>query len=142
MLYEKSVLTQYRMFRGIKKVRDDGIGAVLKHLQQSHDQGVLKPAEETSLIQPGDLAYLMFINPHRYGQIRGRVCADGQNTCSTKVSIEAGLTTCAIDEHEGRGVATIDIPEAFTQADMDHLVQMKLKGTMADLLMKIIPSLH
>jgi hypothetical protein len=43
---------------------------------------------------------------------------------------------------EGRDVAAIDIPGAFMQADMDKLVHMRLKGRMAELLMRIDPKLY
>jgi hypothetical protein len=45
------------------------------------------------------------------------------------------LISFTIDAHEGRDVATVDLPRAFMQADMDDVVHMKLVGTMAKLLM-------
>jgi hypothetical protein len=39
-------------------------------------------------------------------------------------------------------VATVDIPGAFMQADMDKLVHMRLKGTMAELLVQLNPKLY
>jgi hypothetical protein len=39
-------------------------------------------------------------------------------------------------------VATVDIPGAFMQADMDKLVHMRLEGTMAELLVRINPKLY
>jgi hypothetical protein len=53
------------------------------------------------------------------------------------VSIEASLISSTIDAHEEWDVATIDIPGAFMQAEMDELVHMKLEGTMVELLGKI-----
>ena len=40
---------------------------------------------------------------------------------------------------EGRKVATVDIPGAFMQADMDELVYVKFQGEMADALTRIDP---
>jgi hypothetical protein len=37
-------------------------------------------------------------------------------------------------------VATVDIPGAFMQADMDETVYMKITGTMVDMLVEIEPS--
>lgn len=42
------------------------------------------------------------------------------------------MLSCMIDAEEGREVATIDIPGAFMQADMDEIVHMRLEGTMED----------
>ena len=39
-------------------------------------------------------------------------------------------------------MATVDIPGAFMQADMDEVVHVKLKGKMVDLLVKIKPKLY
>eukprot|EP00957_Ditylum_brightwellii_P183358 13966408-Ditylum_brightwellii.AAC.1 len=43
---------------------------------------------------------------------------------------------------EGRDVATVDIPGAFMQADMDDIVHMKIEGTMAELLTKLDPKMY
>jgi hypothetical protein len=39
--------------------------------------------------------------------------------------------------HEGRDVATDDIPGAFMQADMDDLVHLRLTGKIVDLLLEV-----
>ena len=52
------------------------------------------------------------------------------------------MITCAIDAKENRDVAIVDIPGAFMQADMDEIVHMRLEGTMAQLLIKLDPSLY
>jgi hypothetical protein len=45
--------------------------------------------------------------------------------------------TSLIDAFEGRDVATVDIPGAFMQADMDDLVHPRLTGSMVDPLLEI-----
>ena len=50
--------------------------------------------------------------------------------------------TSVIDARENRDVATVDIPGAFMQADMDDVVHMKLEGKMAELLVKVDPKLY
>jgi hypothetical protein len=52
------------------------------------------------------------------------------------------MMSCVIDALEGRDVATVDIPGAFMQADMDELVHMWLEGVMAELLVKLDPKLY
>lgn len=88
----------------------------------------------------------MFLKKKRNGIIKGRGCADGrkQRAYTTKedaslptVAIESVMLSCVIDTMEGRDVATVDIPGAFMQADMDNLVHMKLEGKMAELLVQI-----
>eukprot|EP00957_Ditylum_brightwellii_P048478 3678444-Ditylum_brightwellii.AAC.1 len=39
-------------------------------------------------------------------------------------------------------VATLDVTNAFMQADMDDLVDVKIKGSMAELLVKIDPKMY
>ena len=85
------------------------------------------------------LQYLMFLKQKRSGTIKGRGCADGrrQRATTTKeeassptVAIESVMLPCVIHAKEGRDVATVDIPAAFMQADMEDIVHMKLEGKM------------
>jgi hypothetical protein len=93
----------------------------------------------------------MFLKQKRCGKIKGRGCADGrkqreylskEDVSSPTVAIESVLLTCAIDALERRDVATVDIPGAFMQADMDEVVHMKLEGQMAELLVRLDPKLY
>jgi hypothetical protein len=52
------------------------------------------------------------------------------------------MLSCVIDAMEKRDVATVDIPGAFMQADMDETVHMKMEGKMAELLVRIDPKLY
>jgi hypothetical protein len=98
----------------------------------------------------GVLPYLMFLKQKRSGKIKGRGgCADGRrqklysnkgNTSSPTVSIESVMLTSIIKASEKRDIATVDIPGAFLQADMDVIVHMKITGTMADILVQLQPS--
>jgi hypothetical protein len=142
------------MKKGIKLFGDAGVDAVLKELQQLHDRNVLEPISSKDL-SPAEkkaaLQYLMFLKQKRNGTIKGRGCADGrkqqdyitkEDASSPTVSIESVMISTVIDAKERRDVATIDIPGAFMQADMDDVVHMKLEGTMAELLVKIDPILY
>ena len=53
------------------------------------------------------------------------------------VSVEA-----PINAKEGRDIATVDIPGAFMQADMDEIVHVRWEGAMKDLLVKLDPKLY
>jgi hypothetical protein len=52
------------------------------------------------------------------------------------------MLSCIIDAMERRDIATVDIPGAFMQADMDETVHVKLEGKMAELLVMIDPKLY
>jgi hypothetical protein len=93
----------------------------------------------------------MFLKQKRNGTIKGRGCADGrkqrqyttkEEASSPTVAIESVMLSCVLDALEERDVATVDIPGAFMQADMDDLVHMKLEGKMAELLVRIDPKLY
>ena len=43
---------------------------------------------------------------------------------------------------EARDIASVDIPGAFMQADMDETVHIRLEGSMAELLVKLHPKLY
>ncbi len=97
------------------------------------------------------LQYLMFLKQKRTGVIKGRGCADGrkqrpytakEDASSPTVAIESVMLSCLIDAKEHRDVATVDIPGAFMQADMEDIVHMKLEGKMDELLLKLDPKLY
>jgi hypothetical protein len=144
-------MTQYNLKEGIKKFGDDGKAAVLTELQQLYDRNVMEPVGKydlTAAERKGALHYLMFLKEKRDGLIKGRGCADGrsqrghmtkQETSSPTVATEALILSCVIDAIEGRDVATCNIPGAFMQSDMKGKVVMKLKGMMAEAILKIDP---
>jgi hypothetical protein len=93
----------------------------------------------------------MFLKKKRCGTIKGRGCADGrkqrqfipkEDASAPTVAIESVMMSCAIDAKEERDVATVDIPGAFMQADMDEVVHVKLEGTMAELMVRLDPKLY
>jgi len=93
----------------------------------------------------------MFLKEKRDGTIKARGCADGrpqreytrkEEVSSPTVSLEAMMLSCAIDTKEGRYVIVTDIPGAFLHVDMDGEVHMVLEGTIAELIMKLDPSLY
>ena len=52
------------------------------------------------------------------------------------------MMSCAIDDREDRHVAVTDIPGVFLHADMDEDVHMLVEGTIAELIVKLDPSLY
>ncbi len=53
-----------------------------------------------------------------------------------------GKTGWVIDAMEGCDVATVDIPGAFMQADIDEVVHVKFEGEIAEMLVKLDPKLY
>jgi hypothetical protein len=142
------------MKKGLKVFGNAGTTAVLKELKQLHDQKVLEPKHARILLQINKkraLQYLMFLKKKRNGTIKGRGCMDRrkqraytskEDTSTPTVAIELVMLSCIIDAKEGRDVATVNIPGAFMQEDMDELVHMKLEQKMVELLLKLEPKLY
>jgi hypothetical protein len=142
------------MKKGINLFGQAGVDAVLSELSQLHNRKVLLPKDAQNMThaeKKAALKYLMFLKKKRCGKITGRGCADGrkqqeytskEDASSPTVSIESLMLSCVIDAKEKRDVATVDIPGAFMQANMDELVHMRLEGTIAELLVKLDPKLY
>ena len=88
----------------------------------------------------------MFLTEKRDGNIKGRACADGrkqqesirkEDAASPTVALESIFLTSAIEAHEGREVATIDIPGAYLHTDTDEEVIMLLRGKLAELMAEV-----
>jgi hypothetical protein len=147
-------MTQHSMKKGIKVFGPPGVDAVLKELKQLHDHTVIAPKDAAKLSREdkqASLQYLMFLKKKQTGVIKARGCADGrkqrpytakEDASSPTVAIKLVMLSCLIDTKEHRDVATVDIPGAFMQADMEDLVHMKLEGKMAELLVKLDPKLY
>ena len=95
-----------------------------------------------------ELVCLMFLKKKRCGKFKGCGCADGRkqyvnikkyDTSPLTVSTEVILLSWTMYATEGRDMATVDIPSAFMQVDMDGEIDMKLEGTMTDLFTKLNP---
>ena len=127
---------------------------MLSELQQLQNRKVLEAKDADSLTREekkADLHYLMFLKKKRCGPIKGRGCADGrkqrvytseEDASSPTVAIEAQMLSYVIDAKENCDVATVDIPGAFMQADMDDTVHMKMEGKIAEFLsVRIDPKL-
>ena len=134
---------------GLKQFGEAGASAITKELEQLVYRKVLEGKKAHTLSREqkkAALRYLMFLKMKRSGKIKGRGCADGrkqrvyktkEETSSPTISTEALFLTCMIDALEGRDVATLDIPGAFMQADMDELVHLRIEGKIARLLIRV-----
>ena len=85
----------------------------------------------------------MFLTKKQSGEIKARACANGSTQHSQIAKDEATALTATseaifiqstIFAHEGRDIATCDIPGAFLQADNPDYVLMRLDGILAELM--------
>ena len=124
-------------------------------MKQLHDRVVIQPRHKHELTREErsrTLNYLMFIKRKRCGRVKGRGCADGrkqrlytekQDTTSPTAMTESVFLTCVVDAHQKRDVATVDIPGALMQTDMDDdVAHIRLTGEMARLLVEIDPDTY
>jgi len=103
------MMTQMSVKQGIKAFGERGSDAMLKELNQLHEQKALLPLrkEDMSYEQTKRaLRYLMFLKEKCDSIIKARGCADGRSqreyttksdTSSPMVSLEAMMMSCAID---------------------------------------------
>jgi hypothetical protein len=52
------------------------------------------------------------------------------------------MLSATIDAMEERDVATVDIPRAFMQANIDEIVRIKFEGKIAEMLVRLDPKLY
>ena len=134
---------------------EKGVDTVLIEMKQLHDRLVIEPVNGNVLTKEerkSALLYLMFLKQKRCGKVKGRGCADGRKqrvymnkdeVSSPTISTEALLITCVLDAMEERDVATVDIPGAFMQTDMEgEDTFMKIEGKMVDILTRLDPELY
>jgi hypothetical protein len=61
------------------------------------------------------------------------------------VSLEAFFLTCVVDVNKNRGVAIMDIPNAFVQTivkDEKNKVLICIRGPLVDILVSIVPNVY
>ena len=65
-----------------------------------------------------------------------------EDAASPTAATESVILTAVIDAHEGRDVATMDIPGVFLHALNDEFVLMLFEGTLAKLMVQITPKIY
>ena len=58
------------------------------------------------------------------------------------VSTDSAIITSAIEAHQGRDVAVIDLPNAFLNSDNNEQTLILLKGKLAELMVQINPNIY
>ena len=112
---------------GLKKFNEKGKVSVLKEMGQLQHRKCWIPRKLenlTPLQMKRAMRSVTFLTEKRDGIIKTRNCIDGSsmrvwmpkdNTASPTVGLASSMTTCVIDAHENRDVATADVPNAFIQ---------------------------
>ena len=96
---------------------------------------------------------MLFITEKRNGDIKARKVADGSKQrsydgydksdgSSPIVATDSIFLTGVVDAKEGREVAILDIANAFLHAENDERILMLLRGKLAEMMVKIDPSLY
>jgi hypothetical protein len=126
------VMTQLSLKAGLKEWGDSAWDAAHNEMKQLHFRDAFKPLHWRELSHTQRQTALeshMFLKEKRDGSKKGRTLAGGnkqrgyickEDASSPTVSVESVLLTCVVDAEEGRDVAVIDIPNAFTQTHVEE----------------------
>ena len=148
------MLAQYSLKAGLKKFKEKGVNAAFGEMKQLHDMDTFFPRHGKTLTREERikcLSSLIFLKEKRDGKVKGRTCVNGapqreyirkEDAAAPTVMTDAVFITSVIDAYERRYVATCDLPGAFLHTKTDEKVIMSLRGELADLMVKVDPSLY
>ena len=128
------LVRQYNLKKGMELFGDRAKEATTKELQKVHDFGTYVPVIHKDLTQEEKtkaLYALMFILEKRDGRVKARKFAVGskQRTfpgyvksewSSPTVTTDGVIITSTIEAHDGRDVATANLPNAYLHADNNN----------------------
>src|SRR5210317_715745 len=151
------LMQQVSQKEGLRRFGEEGNRAALAEMEQLHMRDIFKPVLPRNLIPEKKkevLQSIMLLKQMRDGTIKGRNCADGrkqreftskEEAASPTVKLELVFLTSVIEAHEGRDVATVDIPNAFIQTKIENeadKVVMRMRGKLAKYLVLIAPQIY
>ena len=150
------MIHQYTLNKGLELYGDKAEKATVKEFTQIQDMDTYTPMDASKLTREQKtkaLSSLLFLTEKRDGRIKARQCAvgskqrtfEGYNKAdgsSLTISTDGLLISAAIDGHENRSVLCLDIPGAFLNADNDEFVLMCLRGEMAEMMVKVDPTIY
>jgi hypothetical protein len=120
---------QFGLKAGLRRFGERGEDAVTKELTQLNTYNTFTPLDASSLTPTqcqNALSSFIFLTKKWTGDIKARACADGRKhhehiakdkTTSPTVSNDSTFALAAIAAHEGRTVATLELPGAFLHAE-------------------------
>jgi len=97
------------------------------------------------------LTSLIFLKEKQDGKVKARSCANGsvqrehvakEEAAAPTVALESVFVTATIDAKGKREVVTMDTPGAFLHANNNDYVIMKMKGLLAELMVKTDPKIY
>jgi len=121
---------QFMLHRGLKRFGSRGNDAPSIELKQFHDRQCFTPInidEITPSERRKAMDALMLLTEKKDGTIKGRMVYNGKGTrewiskheaASPTAYVESIMITGVIDAKENRDVMTVDVPNAFIQANM------------------------
>ena len=150
------LLQQFNLKKGLKMFGDKAMESTMSELKQVHDMGTYVPLDASKMTRKEKieaLASLMFITEKRDGRVKTRQCAVGSkqrtyegynkaDNASPTCSTDAVIITSVMDAHEGRDVATADMPGAYLHKDNNQDTVMLLRGRLAELMVQVEPKLY
>jgi hypothetical protein len=150
-------MTQLSLKAGLKAWGDKAHDAVHSKMKQLHLRNTFKPKHWHELTHSQRQTVLeshIFLKEKPTGKIKGRTVAGGnkqqgcirkEDASSPTLAVESALLTCIVDAEEGRDIAIIDTPNAFTQTrveDEKDMALIKIRGVLVDILVEIAPNVY
>jgi hypothetical protein len=148
------IMAQMSLKEGLRQFGDRAEAGAAKEMKQLHDMETFFPRDPRTLTREERiraLSSLIFIKEKSNGDIKGRTCINGapqreyirkEDAASPTVAMDSTFITGTIDAHEGRDVATCDLPGAFLHTVTDEKVIMVLRGELCELMVKVDPKLY
>ena len=147
---------QFSLKKGVELFGDKAEAATVKELTQIHNMDTYTPLfshDLTKTQRDKALSALFFLTEKRDGRIKGRKVAVGskQRTyegynksdgTSPTVSTNGLIMKCAIDAHEGRDVAVVEIPGAYLNVENDEYIIMCLRGKLVEMMVQVDPKVY
>jgi hypothetical protein len=121
------ITTQLSLKTGLKEWGEEAFMTAQSEMKQLNFRKTFKPKHWKELSQVQRQTVMkshMFLKKKRYGKIKGRTVAGGNNQrdyiskeddSSPEVATESVLLLCIIDAKEEQDVAVVDVPNAFVQ---------------------------
>ena len=127
-----------------------------KELQAIHNMGTYEPQDASKLSKQekrNALESFLFFTEKKDGRIKSRTCDMGNTHrtydgyeksagSSPTVTTRGLILTKAIEAHQGRDVATVDIATAFLLAENYEGIIMKLRGKIVELVVQLEPTMY
>ena len=125
-----------------------------KELSSLNDMDTFFPVDTETLIKDQHVKVIsspMFSKEKCDGSIKGITCAIGtpqrayikkEDTASPTCVTESVFITSVVDAHERCHITTFDVPTRSLHAVTDKDIFMRLEGRLAEMMVKVDPSLY